>query len=350
MPNNPSSFEQTLGINPAKIVNGIFVIGGMVITYKLAQKLLLEYRKSSTQSQVDDSPSVRQAIALRSAINPSGISWFKSFDTTNVSVVMETAKSITNLDQVIKDYSNLFGDNLLDDLQGELSASEFQTFLSTIAANPKKQAGGGSAPAVEYAKASSLVVAKKEVTLRTSPDASNHGAIYEQFSTNNIIRMAKPGEFLGYATGRQQYDQKNNVKFIEVAYVINAVSAPSAYKDKNKVRVSCWVSSSSDYVDIFPYFKNMFDAYPATTSLTAWMKPQDFFTLKGLNNPILLTLATANILNEKLIPINTASANAILGESIMSLTTQQGEFTQFRTVDNTLRWVDKRFITTLQQA
>ncbi len=350
MPTNPSTLEQHIGLNPAKIVNGILLVGGVYISYKLAQKLLFELKKSGTQSQVDDSPSTRQAIGLRSAINPSGISWFKSFDTTNVSVVLETAKTITSLDQVMKDYSNLFGDNLLDDLQGELSASEYQKFLSIIASNPKKQTGGGSAPAVEYAKASSLVVAKKEVTLRTTPDASNHGAIYEQFSDKNVIRTAKPGEFLGYATGRQQYDQKNNVKFIEVAYVINAAKAPSALKDKNKMRVSLWVSSSSDYVDIFPFYKNMYDAYPATTPLTAWMKPQDFFTLKGLPSPILLTLTKAIILNEQLIPINHAGANTLLGEPMMSLDTQHGQFIQFRTIDNNLRWVDKQSVKTLQES
>lgn len=347
MPNNTSTFEQHVGLNPAKIVNGILVIGGVIITYKLAKKLLVDFKKSSTQSQVDDSPTARQAIGLRSAINPSGISWLKSIDTTSVSVVFETAKTITNLDQVVKDYANLFEDNLLDDLQSELSASEYQTFLSIIASNPKKQTDKGNSPAVEYAKASSLVVAKKPVTLRSTPDASNHGAFYEQFSEKNSIRIAKAGEFLGYATGRQQYDQKNNVKFIEVAYVINAAKAPSAYKDKNKARVSFWVSSSIDYVDIFPFYKNMYDAYPATIPFTAWMKPQDFFTLKGLGSTMLLTIGKAPILNEQLIIIDMAKANTLLGEPVLSLLTTKGEFTQFKTVDNTLLWVETKHTTTL---
>jgi hypothetical protein len=50
--------------------------------------------------------------------------------------------------------------------------------------------------------------------VRSSPDASYHGAFYEQFSDKNILRTAKSGEFLGYATGMQSYDQKNDVKFI----------------------------------------------------------------------------------------------------------------------------------------
>ena len=194
------------------------------------------------------------------------------------------------------------------------------------------------------------MVAKKAVTLRSSPDATNHGAFYEVFSAKNIIRQAKPGEFLGYATGRQQFDEVNNVKFIEVAYVINAASAPAAYKSKNKVRVSFWVSSSSLYVDILPYYKNMYDAYPATRIFTGWMKPQDFFTLKGIPMPRLLTKINTPVLNEDLVAIDLAQANTILGRLIMSMNTGKGEFLQFQTVDNTLRWVDKRFIQLQEQS
>ncbi len=155
---------------------------------------------------------------------------------------------------------------------------------------------------------------------------------------------------MGYATGRQHFDDVNNVKFIEVAYVINAANAPSIYKSQNKKRVSYWVSSSSLYVDIFPYFKNMFDAYPSSVSYTSWMKPPDFFTLKGIPMPRLLTKTLTPVLNENLLLINTAQPNTILGRLIMSMPTSGAEFLQFQTIDNTLRWVDKRFIQLQEQA
>jgi hypothetical protein len=170
------------------------------------------------------------------------------------------------------------------------------------------------------------------------------------FSDQNILRQAYAGEFLGYATGRQQFDEVNNVKFIEVAYVINAVNAPAAYKNKNKKRVSFWVSSSSLYVDIFTYYKNMFDAYPATKKLTGWKKPPDFFTLKGIPMPRLLTRMNTPVLNERLIPIAYAMPNTVLGKLIMSMNTGNGEYLQFQTVDNTLRWVDKRYIQLQEQS
>ncbi len=336
--------------NQSKIINGVLVIGGIYLTYRLGKNIITSLNKSDAQNKADDSPEVRQAMALRSAMNPSGISWMMSFDTTNTSTVMDSAKTITNLDNVQTAYKNLYQDNLLDDLQSELTSSDYQKFLTIISANSKKDTSGGGSAAVQFAKPNQLIVAKKAVTLRSSPDATNHGAFYEVFSAKNIIRQAKPGEFLGYATGRQQFDDVNNVKFIEVAYVINAASAPPAYKSKNKVRVSFWVSSSVLFVDIFPYYKNMFDAYPSTKNYTSWMKPQDFFTLKGIPMPRLLTKINTPVLNENLTPIAVAQPNTILGRLIMSMKTVKGEFLQFQTVDNTLRWVDKRFIQLQEQS
>jgi hypothetical protein len=336
--------------NQSKIINGVLVIGGIYLTYRLGKNIITSLNKSDAQNKADDSPEVRQAMALRSAMNPSGISWMMSFDTTNTSTVMDSAKTITNLDNVQTAYKNLYQDNLLDDLQSELTSSDYQKFLTIISANSKKDTSGGGSAAVQFAKPNQLIVAKKAVTLRSSPDATNHGAFYEVFSAKNIIRQAKPGEFLGYATGRQQFDDVNNVKFIEVAYVINAASAPPAYKSKNKVRVSFWVSSSVLFVDIFPYYKNMFDAYPSTKNYTSWMKPQDFFTLKGIPMPRLLTKINTPVLNENLTPIAVAQPNTILGRLIMSMKTGKGEFLQFQTVDNTLRWVDKRFIQLQEQS
>jgi hypothetical protein len=341
---------QVVENNQSKIVNGALVIGGIYLSYRLGKNLIAALNKSDAQNKADDSAEVRQAMALRSAMNPSGISWMMSFDTTNTSMVLDTAKTITNLDSVQNAYKSLYRDNLLDDLQGELSAGDYQKFLTIVSSNSKKDTSSGGSVPLQFAKANQLVVAKKAVILRSSPDATNHGAFYEVFSAKNIIRTAKAGEFLGYATGRQQYDDVNNVKFIEVAYVINAASAPAAYKSKNKVRVSYWVASSSLFVDIFPYYKNMYDAYPAAKSQTGWMKPQDYFTLKGIPMPRLLTKINTPVLNERLVAIDLARANTILGKLIMSMNTGTGEYLQFQTIDNTLRWVDRKFIQLQEQS
>jgi hypothetical protein len=335
---------QTVQDNQNVLIKGALIAGGIYLTYRVGKNLIAKVNKNNAQKNTDDKPEVRQAMSLRSSVNPSGYSWMKSFDTTNVDTVMEIAKTITNLDKVQKAYKDLYQDNLLDDLQSDLSTSEYEAFLNIIASNANKDTSNGGAPPVQYTKKNQLIVAKKDVTLRSSPDASNHGAFYEVFSEDNIYRVAKAGEFLGYATGQQHYDEVNNVKFIQVAYVINAKYAPTAYKKKNKVKMAFWISASSNYTVQFPNAKAMISAYPKTSSTASWKKPLDYFDLKGIPTPRLLTKSSAVILNERFAPINHASANTILGQLMMSMQTKQGVLLKFRTIDNTIRWVDQRYI------
>ena len=83
MPGTKEKIIQVVQSNQSKIVNGILVLGGIYITYRLGKKIIDGINKKDTQTKADDSPEVRQAMALRSAMNPSGISWMMSFDTTN---------------------------------------------------------------------------------------------------------------------------------------------------------------------------------------------------------------------------------------------------------------------------
>lgn len=324
-----------------RLVNALLLAGGLVVTWNIGRKLLKQINKDSQQLQVDDSPAVRQAMTLRSALNPSGISWMRGADGTNEQLVLETAKTVTDMDGVIKAYHNLYDSNLLDDLQNDLSAEDFQRFTTLVSSNSKK---GGGQPPTQFVKASNLVVAKKEVFIRSSPDATNHGAVYEIASRNNILGKAKPGEFLGYATGKQHFDEKNNVKFIEVGFVVNGEKAPADRKGLNKKKTIYWVSSSLNYVDIFSSYKSMFDTYPDTLKATPWMKPLDFFkstdkTIKGVEMPRLIARGNVSVLDDRFRTIAKVDAGTLLGQLIMTIHTGKDNYYQFLTVDNTRRWV-----------
>jgi hypothetical protein len=130
--------------------------------------------------------------------------------------------------------------------------------------------------------------------------------------------------------------------------VINEAKAPANLKAKNKQRVSYWVSASSTYVDLFQYYKPMMDTYPATVNYFNWMKPVDYFTIKGIPMPRLITRSLTPILNEQLLAINQANANTILGRLVMSMDTGKDVYLQFQTIDNQLRWVNNKYIS-LQQ-
>jgi hypothetical protein len=334
--------------NPKRILVGGVVVGvGGFLLYKMGKKIYDDIQHKSTENSADDSPEVRQAMNFRSGINPSGISWMKTFDSLNYNMIMDTAKTVTNLDAVCTAYTKLYGDDLLADLQRELNPENYQRFLTLVSSNAHKK--GGAAPQ-KFSKKSELIVAKTDVFLRTSPDASYHGAIYEIGENKNIIRKAKPGEFLGYATGKQSFDLKNNVKFIEVAYLIKKENPPANMKAFAGKKYSYWVSSSADYIDQFNYYNDMLKQYPALQAEVAYKKPLDFYSgvkgFAGVETVPVITKRKTYVLDAKMQPLIPVQEGTLLGVYLMSLNTGTATYIQFRTIDNTERWVNADSIVT----
>jgi hypothetical protein len=334
--------------NPKRILVGGVVVGvGGFLLYKFGEKLINDLKHKGTEDKADDSPEVRQAMNFRSGINPSGISWMKTFDSLNYDMIMDTAKTVTNLDAVSTAYKNLYTDDLLADLQRELNAENYQRLLTLISSNGNKK--GGAAP-VKFAKKNGLIVSIGEAFIRSSPDASYHGAVYEINDKKNIIRKAKVGEFLGYATGKQSFDLKNNVKFIEVGYVVKKDGLPANMKAKAGMKVSYWISSSTNFIVQFDYFKDMLAQYPNLQAEVAYRKPLDFYSgVKGIseNHAIpVITKRKTYVLDEKMQPLISVQTGTLLGVYLMSLNTGTANFVQFRTIDNTERWVNAESILT----
>src|ERR1035437_6215732 len=147
--------------NPKRILVGGVVVGvGGFLLYKMGKKIYDDMQHKSTENSADDSPEVRQAMNFRSGINPSGISWMKTFDSLNYNMIMDTAKTVTNLDAVCTAYTKLYGDDLLADLQRELNPENYQRFLTLVSSNVHKK--GGAAPQ-KFVKKSELIVAKTDV-------------------------------------------------------------------------------------------------------------------------------------------------------------------------------------------
>ena len=327
--------------NPQRILVGGLTLGiGGFLTYKLVKNIIEKSKKDSAQKHAGDDVEVQQAMLLRNAMNPSGISWMMSMDTSNTSAIMSLAKKITKLDKVITAYKDLYNDNLISDLQSELTTEEYQKFLTLMPSGSSGNGGGGSTGQGTFAKKGQMVVAKKQVFLRSTPDASYHDAFYESSSGNNILLTAKSGDFLGYSTGKQQFDEKNNVKFIQLGYVVKKDGLPDFFKKYAGQKYTFWVSSSSDYVDIFDFYKHMFEKYPSTESIVALKKPLDFYALSGFPSRAVVSTADTMVMNENLKPFVHVRERTLLGEYLGELDTKSKKYIRFRTVDNKERWAD----------
>lgn len=73
------------------------------------------------------------AESYRNAMNPSGISWLMWSDGTDEEAILNLAPDTAGvLNDVNKAYKNKYGTSLVDDLQGELSSSDFQKWQQIV--------------------------------------------------------------------------------------------------------------------------------------------------------------------------------------------------------------------------
>jgi hypothetical protein len=339
--------------NPKRVLVGGLVIGiGGFLLYKFGRKFVTNLRKKNVDLQADKNLEVQQAMLLRNAMNPSGISWMMWMDGTNNDMIYSTAKKITDYDKVAIAYRKLYDSGLVADLQSELTTEEYQKFLTLISMNAKSTTSNTTTTTSNsstttnttgvFAKKGQMFVAKKEVTLRSSPDASYHGAIYESSSGNNILMTAKAGDFIGYATGKQEFDVTNNVKFIQAGFIVKKDGVPDLFKAYAGKKYTFWVSSSTDYVDKFDYYKPMFDKYSGTAAIVAFKKPLDFYDteVKGFPHRLVVSVNDLQVLDDKMQPYVDVEKQTLLGEYIGELNTSKKSYVKFRTVDNTERWAE----------
>lgn len=331
-----------------KVIRGLVIAGGLYLGYRLTNKALLLWRERQTSALADERAEVRQAMGLRSAMNPSGISWLMWSDGTNENAISQIASQIQDLDFVATSYRNLYGDDLLKDLQSELSTSQFNAFLQTVSNNRINTQSGnasGQSSTGAYTAPQRLVVAKQSVFVRTSPDASYHGAWYEIGENQNIFKSAKTGEFIGYATGKQHFDSKNNVKFIEVAYKIGP-SAPASLKSKIGTTRLLWVSASANYTDQFTTVAAMEARYPTTKGVTKYYLPITGLGWLSAPGSRVITRQTTKVMDQQFRGIAMVKPGVLMGYPVMSLDGHDAHFTLVRTLEGNDRWLATKDIQT----
>lgn len=324
-----------------KVIRGLVIAGGLYLGYRLTNKALLLWRERQTSALADERAEVRQAMGLRSAMNPSGISWLMWSDGTNENAISQIASQIQDLDFVATSYRNLYGDDLLKDLQSELSTSQFNAFLQTVSNNRINTQSGnasGQSSTGAYTAPQRLVVAKQSVFVRTSPDASYHGAWYEIGENQNIFKSAKTGEFIGYATGKQHFDSKNNVKFIEVAYKIGPL-APASLKSKIGITRLLWVSASANYTDQFTTVAAMEARYPTTKGVTKYYLPITGLGWLSAPGSRVITRQTTKVMDQQFRGIAMVKPGVLMGYPVMSLDGHDAHFTLVRTLEGDDRWL-----------
>ena len=118
--NNFARTAKNLGI-------GVLTIGA---TYFVVRKIVKGIKKNRSETKF--TKAAQQAVALRSAMNRSGMNWLHWIDGTDVDSLYNLANQIADIKKVAKEYKNLYGRVLAEDLRKELKTDELAKFNTLL--------------------------------------------------------------------------------------------------------------------------------------------------------------------------------------------------------------------------
>jgi hypothetical protein len=124
-------------------------------------KIYHQYQKDHTEQQVENNPEVAQAMAIYSAMNPSGMEWMRKMDGTNVPAVFSVANRISDMNKVMAAYKKMYNSSMLDDLRQELSTEEYTKFLNTVKYSSNKSAA--NKPKTDFQKGTQFLLNCKPI-------------------------------------------------------------------------------------------------------------------------------------------------------------------------------------------
>ena len=305
----------------------VLAIGGAVYG---GYTLYEHYKKTDAEKQVLQSPEVQQAMALRAAMNPSGIGWMQSIDGTNSEALYSAASQITDLNQVQDEYKTLYQRDLMDDLRKKLGADGLTKFLNTMKYNAntvenKASTKAGKPPVIGFGKA--LIVTTAKANLRKKPQDLSRWSFH-----GNIIKLAEQGVFLGGSTGNTSYDNngasKTGTLYVEIK---------SRAWDTRKP-IFFWVAASQ--------VKAITSAEMDSTN-PPLIELNEKDTLNGLDiaQSTVVAYYNAPIMDANFKLVAMASPMQELGHELMQLNDNKGNiYIKFKSLKQNEYWVNKKFI------
>jgi hypothetical protein len=292
--------------------------GVLVVAFFVGKKLLKNAAQNSADDQIDTDPAAGQARALNAAMNPSGVNWMRTFDTTNTAAIYDIAPQITNLDKV-KDYykAQTQGRILHEDLINELGAEGYNKFLAL--ATKGKSGSIKYSPVRTDIPANKWVITKAEANIRKTPIYIN-----KYLPNNNILKLVPSGKALGITTGKFAYDQSSDVTFIEF-YTLGTKVAGKHY---------FYVANSQVELLTKEEKAKREKAGKIPLELLAGFSGVEQFTTQAVS------IHTMLIYDEEFKAIASIPKNIIIGFPLLTLDTGKGKRIKLQTVQGSIRWVN----------
>jgi hypothetical protein len=186
--------------NILKGVVGLVVVAG---AYKIGKNII------KNQTDKNQSPEVQYAKRLRTAMSPSGIWWIP--DGTYEKGVYQVAYEIADnpevsYKQVQKSYKKLYGKNLSEHLEGELSTDEYTKFLNIVdkTYNPETDKDNPQ----YFSPGKMVVMTEKTSMFKEQGDYFSTQTFPENSFLINAMTTGREKTFVDLVTGGSIFKQK----------------------------------------------------------------------------------------------------------------------------------------------
>lgn len=229
----------------SELIDKLFKVGIGVGLFYVGREIYYKWLKNKSTDEAGGNPNIQAAIAIYNAINGGG---------TNEEELFDTASKITDWPAVTSEFRNRYHKDLLDEVKSDLSSYDFQRFMNLYNLTQKDKDGNIVSQKNTIVKGAWVFI-EKEANIRKTPrymkvtdklKEAIKNPLSNRKNNTNVIALAKPGKYLGFATGRTVADTESPqaTLYIEVGTI--GLDA----KTKAPFNTSVWVASSQVRTEI----------------------------------------------------------------------------------------------------
>lgn len=259
---------------------GLLALGaGGYFLYKKVQdkQAAAEGEKIGTEAEASSASEIMQAS------NQSGISWLKSIDGTNAVQIMNATKSAIKAGKTYKQISNSYklltkGGNMQNDMQAELTASQYNTFLNVIKLNTATN-NANTSNFANPTKLGDLLVSKGKLIVRKTPYINGTPRTLDRRG-NAIDFIENTGTFIGMCTGKYKTTTSRDTILADKASIATVFYEVLVFA-KNSTSHKVWVAAN--LIKVFPKGS----IQPSAFTKRFWLDLTNYQKADAVNAPFL---------------------------------------------------------------
>lgn len=189
----------------SKAVVGVLSIAALLAGAYFLNKKIQDKRAEEEGEKVGSEADASSASQIVQAGNQSGISWLSAIDGTNAVQIMNATRDAIKAGKTYKEISDSYkkltkGGNMQNDMQAELTASQYKTFLNVIKLNTVSD-NANTSNFANPVNPGDILSSKGKLTVRKTPYINGSPRLLDRRG-NAIDFVEEAGVCIGVATGK----------------------------------------------------------------------------------------------------------------------------------------------------